>query len=137
MDSPEAREYLGLDLGASRVGMARGNTGARLAQPLMTVQASSIAAELKKQVGLLNAAGVVIGLPRGLDGNNTSQTVQTAEWARRLKEEIDLPFFWQDEALSSYLAEKQPKSPAGADAVAAAIILQDFLDSPESDRVAI
>jgi RNase H-fold protein (predicted Holliday junction resolvase) len=51
-----------------------------------------------------------------------------------MKTLVKLPFYWQDEALTSRTAERQP-SAAGADAGAAAIILQDFLDTDENDRV--
>jgi putative holliday junction resolvase len=139
VDSPKVKEFLGLDFGATRIGVARGNTAARLAQPLTTLEAGQAVARLKDLIRENSAAGIVVGLPRGLDGNETPQTKTVRDWVRSTQSEISLPFYWQDEALTSYHAENSKSSigSAGTDAAAAAIILQDFLDSPENDRVAV
>ena len=136
MDSPKTAEYLGVDVGAARVGIARGNSAARLAQPLKTVEAKEAVNEIKLLAQDLPADGLVIGLPRGLDGQETEQTKAVRHWANKLKGQISLPLYWQDEALTSHQADAI-KSELGSDASAAAIILQDFLDSPEHDRVAV
>lgn len=127
-----------MDVGSARVGIARGNTAARLAEPLKTVPAGQAVAELLDLSLKNQAAGIVVGLPRGLDGAETGQTKSVRQWVQIASTQIDLPFYWQDEALTSRQAEAlkpKAKSP-GADAEAAAIILQDFLDSAEDDRVA-
>jgi putative Holliday junction resolvase len=139
VDSPKVEEFLGLDVGGARIGVARGNTAARLAQPLATLEAGQAEARLKDLIKENSAAGIVVGLPRGLDGNETAQTKSVRDWVRSIQTEISLPIYWQDEALTSHHAEnsKLKEHQAGPDAVAAAIILQDFLDSPENDRVAV
>ena len=139
MDSPKAEEFLGVDVGGARIGLARGNSAARLAEPLKTIDAAKAEAESKQLIREQGAAGIVVGLPRGLDGSETPQTQAVRDWVGSIKTQISLPFYWQDEALTSQLAEssKLKDSKVGADAVAAAIILQDFLDGPESDRVAV
>jgi putative holliday junction resolvase len=137
VNNPKLEEFLGIDVGSVRIGVARGNSAARLAQPLKTIGAANSQAEIKKLILEHNAAGVVVGLPRGLDGNETAQTQTVRGWVKSLKTQVNLPFYWQDEALTSHHAERISKQEAGADAVAAAIILQDFLDSPENDRVAV
>jgi putative Holliday junction resolvase len=135
VDSPKTQEFLGVDAGSVRVGIARGNNAARLAEPLKTVPAGKAVGELKELASENSAAGIVVGLPRGLDGGETAQTTTVRQWVESAKTAISLPFYWQDEALTSRQAEEAKASPAGNDAAAAAIILQDFLDSRESDRV--
>lgn len=135
MDSPKVQEFLGVDVGSVRVGLARGNSAARLAEPLKTVPADKALDELKKLASENSAAGIVVGLPRGLDGSETAQTDFVRNWVNTVKPTIGLPFYWQDEALTSRQAEESKDSSAGTDAAAAAIILQDFLDGRENDRV--
>ncbi|MBX4197273.1 Holliday junction resolvase RuvX [Candidatus Saccharibacteria bacterium] len=142
MDSPKIQEYLGVDVGAARIGIARGSNAARLAEPLKTVAAEEAVQELIDLAIASSASGIVIGLPRGLDGNETAQTELVRQWASQLQNKIKLPLYWQDEAMTSETAGKLQKSKiknntTDEHSLAAAIILQDFLDSPESDRVAV
>ena len=130
---------MGVDVGSVRIGLARGNTAARLSEPVKTVSAAQALDELKKLAAQNMAAGIVVGLPRSLDGSETAQTEAVRKWALAAKHELKLPFYWQDEALTSSTASNRNPKIAGPDidAEAAAIVLQDFLDSSESDRVAI
>lgn len=139
MDSHNIQEVLGVDVGAVRVGIARGNMQARIAQPVRTVPADDAISEINSVIKLFSSTAVVIGLPRNLNGDDTPQTKKVQEWAEQAKKQIKLPFFWQDEALTSQAAQtiKPQAGSAGLDAQAAAIILQDFLEANESDRVAI
>lgn len=129
-------EFLAVDVGSARVGVARGNTAARLAEPLATIPANEAGKQLEQIASERQAAGIVVGLPRSLDGHETKQTKQVRRWAEHMKQQIGLPFYWQDEALTSRAAERRAPS-AGSDAEAAAIILQDFLDTDVNDRVAV
>ncbi len=120
-----------MDYGSARVGLARGSSAARLAEPLKTVPAAEVLKEIESLSRHNQAAGIVVGLPRSLDGQDTQQTELVRQWAKGAKELIKLPFYWQDEALTSAAAAKADD----IDAAAAAIILQDFLDTPEDQRV--
>ena len=126
-------EYLGVDYGSARVGLARGSSIARLAEPLKTVPAAEALAEINQWVSINGAKGVVVGLPRNLAGEDTEQTKMVRQWAAAAKENIEVPFYWQDEALTS--AAAAANKAADVDAAAAARILQDFLDTPEDERV--
>lgn len=136
VDSPKVEEFLGVDVGSVRVGVARGNSAARLAEPLKTIPAATSIDELEKLAAQNSTAAIVVGLPRNLSGDETAQTKVVRQWVKSAQLRINLPFYWQDEALSSHQAETSGSKTAGTDAAAAAIILQDFLDSPENDRVA-
>lgn len=132
-DTPQ--EYIGVDVGSVRVGLARGSSAARLAQPVKTVTASEAMDELKALAEELQATGIVVGLPRSLQGKDTSQTEYVRQWIAGAKNRIKLPFYTQDEALTSKIAERNGSREGAIDAQAAALILQDFLDTPEEERL--
>jgi putative holliday junction resolvase len=121
-------EFLGLDVGDKRVGIARGSTTARLAEPVKTVAAEEAVTSISNLAVQYSSAGIVVGLPRNLQGEDTPQTKAIREWVSNAKKSIERPFYWQDEALTSVISD-------GDDAKAAALILQDFLDTPASQRV--
>jgi putative Holliday junction resolvase len=121
-------EFLGVDIGHKRVGIARGSAAARLAEPLKTVAADTAIAEINSLAAANSAAAIIIGLPRNLRGEDTPQTQSVRQWVEKAKPQIGLPFYWQDEALTSVGSD-------GDDARAAAMILQDFLDTPAGQRV--
>jgi len=128
----EPATYLGLDVGQARIGVARGNTVARLASPLAVVAVDGQeVARIKELADQENAQGLVVGLPRGLDGQDTEQTELTRRFGRRL-DELGLPLHWQDEAGTSVKAEAEGQDDKlGHDARAAALILQDYLDGAD------
>ena len=138
-------EILALDVGAARVGVARGSTSARLAEPLKTITADEALSKLTELIGQTRAEAIVVGLPRNLSGEDTNQTSWVRSWVMHAQSKINLPFYWQDEALTSHKAESHAYRQAGlkpkakqsgdVDSMAAAIILQDFLDSPEDQWV--
>lgn len=119
--------YLGVDYGEKRIGLAIAR-GVRIAQPYMVIPNDDNAAgRLAAVVADEDIGEVVWGLPRGLDGQDTAQTVEARAAALRLMPEI--PCHFQDEAVTSELArERGAKNKGEVDAEAAAIILQDYLD---------
>ncbi|HSX34125.1 MAG TPA: Holliday junction resolvase RuvX [Candidatus Saccharimonadales bacterium] len=130
---------LALDVGTKRIGVALSDLSVRLPHPLTTLQAEN---DPMQQVGDLasreSAVGLVIGLPRGLDGQETAQTQLVRSFAEELKAHVDLPQYWQDEAVTSRQAEEELKSrgkpyqKGDIDALSATYILEDFLrDNPE------
>lgn len=145
---------LGIDYGARRIGLALSDATATLASPWRLVQRPpSEAATLRLMVQEITALvaeddgleAVVIGWPRRLDGSPTHQTKFVEAFAHAIEAQIAVPVILQDERLSSHEAESRlaaresdwRKRKARLDAAAAAIILQDYLDSrsrPEPDR---
>lgn len=130
---------LALDVGTKRIGVAASNLSVRLPQPLTTIQADNDPVQqLQDVISREGAVGLVIGLPRGLDGQETAQTQLVRAFAEGLKGHIDLPQYWQDEAVTSRQAEEELKSrgkpyqKGDIDALSATYILEDFLrDHPE------
>lgn len=128
-------EFLGIDVGDKRIGIARGSSLARIAEPLKTVPAGDALDEIAALVQINGVSGIVIGLPRGLDGQETAQTGKVRNWVDDAKARLKYEFYWQDEALTSRVAEQEGALPEASDAAAASVILQDFLDTPKDQRV--
>ncbi len=130
---------LALDVGAKRIGVAIASAGARLAHPLTTLDhGPDVLQQLQELVAAEHARALVIGLPRGLDGQHTGQTAAVEAFAAQLKPVVGVPLHWQDEAVTSRQAEAElqergkPYAKGDIDALSATYILEDFLrDHPE------
>lgn len=131
----DKKVYLGVDVGAQRTGLAHADSIGRIAQPLQTVSIDGSEAEtIAKVASEIGVTDMVVGRPRNQSGDKTDQTKFAEDFAKRVLEPIGLPLHWQDESVTSILAEerlaarKKPYTKADIDAEAAAIILQDFLE---------
>lgn len=130
---------LALDVGERRIGIAIANIIARLPRPLMTLQnTETVWDDLGAIVAEESVGVLVVGLPRGLDGQETAQTEYCRTFGKAVAEKLQTPVYYQDEALTSVAAEAQLKNSktkiekGTIDAYAAAIILEDFLsEHPE------
>ena len=133
----QSREILGLDVGLKRTGVARASSVAQIAEPLMTVATSEVIKTIKKYAAEHPLEAVVVGLPRNLSGEDTAQTQWVRAWANEAKGALGVTLYWQDEALTTIKAADLKAKPKAADldAISAAAILQDFLDSPQTERV--
>lgn len=135
----DGKQYLALDVGLKRTGIARASAAARLAEPLLTLPTEKLIPTLRNLIEEHHVGTIVVGLPRNLSGDDTKQTTWVRDWVRNAQRKIDLPFYWQDEVLSTRLAQAEKvsyKKAHDVDSMAAAIILQDFLDAAESERQA-
>jgi putative Holliday junction resolvase len=126
---------IALDIGEKRTGVARSPIDVAFASPLKTLDTTTdFNATLLELLKEEKARAVVVGLPRGMDGQETAQTAWIKEVAQRLKGQIDIPLYYQDEAATSLQAKAELEakgkdySKDAVDALAATYILQDFLD---------
>jgi putative Holliday junction resolvase len=149
---------MALDVGEARIGVAVSDTSGFLASPYTTLHVTRDEAQtwgaIQHLIDETEAEGLVIGLPISLDGEIHSQGERVQTFARRLKEHISIPLTFWDERLSTVEAQRllgereeaeQGKQPgAGArkkrdrakrrrrkqevDALAAAVMLQEYLD---------
>lgn len=133
--------YLGLDVGDRWIGLAVGDSEARLSSPLCTLRRSSRRADLetiRRVCAAENVGTLVVGLPRHMDGSLGSQARRTLAFAEMLHP-LGLPLVFRDERLSSAAAEEYVTMIRGrrsrpgerVDHVAAAIILQDYFDGDQ------
>jgi putative holliday junction resolvase len=135
---------IALDVGGRRIGVAVADTVARIAHPLTTLDHSdTVADEIAQLVRDHNARALVVGLPRGLDGQQTAQSEYTQDFAKKLQDKIAVPLYWQDEAVTSKQAEAElkkrgkPYTKGDIDALAATYVLEDFLASGHHDKLNI
>jgi putative Holliday junction resolvase len=130
---------LALDVGERRVGVAVASVQARIASPLTTlIRSNSTKSDIQSLVDHHDAMALVVGLPRGLDGQHTQQTVLVEEFKAELETAMAIPVYWQDEALTSRQAEAEldardkPYGKGDIDALSATYLLEDFMrDHPE------
>jgi len=126
---------LALDVGAQRIGVATANVIARIASPLVTIPNNeSIVETVQQLIAENDVEMLVVGLPRGLDGQETAQTQTVRDFVSNLQQTIgDFPMQFQDEALTSRKAEEEleargkPYQKGDIDALAATYILDDYL----------
>ncbi|HSX17326.1 MAG TPA: Holliday junction resolvase RuvX [Patescibacteria group bacterium] len=136
---PAISTILALDVGERRVGVARANTFARIASALTTLERGpEIIQAIQKLISAENASVLVVGLPRGLQGQHTQQTKNTEAFGEELAQALSIPVKWQDEAVTSRKAEAElqargkPYQKGDIDALSAVYILEDYLrDNPE------
>ncbi len=124
-----------LDVGEKRIGVAVADTSVRIAVPYETIEVDGDEiAVIANIVVTENADTLVVGYPRNQSGEATAQTRYVEAFADRLKD-IASKIVFQDESLTSVIAEQQlvahkrPYSKGDIDALAATIILQDYLES--------
>jgi putative holliday junction resolvase len=131
---------IALDVGESRIGIARANSLIGFPAPLLTLKNdkefwSKLSEIIKEDL----VTEIVVGLPRSLNGNDTEQTKYTQVFISELSRVTDLPIHTQDESLTSKKAEveianaKNPKK-YDVDSLAATYILEDFLASRRSTK---
>lgn len=129
---------LAVDLGSRRVGLARSDETATIAEPLATLPAEPAETLVERLAAAAEAAGaseIVVGLPRRLDGSLGPEAKAAQAIAAELRTKTGLRVALADERLSTAAAERSLLS-AGArrerrkqviDQVAAALILQSYL----------
>ncbi len=127
--------YLGLDVGERRIGIAFADSSVPIAVPLRTLAVDGTEkAELHSVLQEKQISHVVVGRPRNQSGQMTAQTAAVEQIAALLLGDFSGQVTYQDESLTSVLAEKQlqasrkPYEKGDIDRLAATLILQDFLD---------
>ncbi len=135
--------YLAIDHGSRRIGLAICDAQETIASPLCVVDGRRDAlaqiAQIAKSEG---AEAIVLGLPLNMDDSEGPQAAKAKAFGEQLSRYLGLPIHLQDERLSSFGAEEKLE-PAGLskarkrdllDAVAAAEILQAFLEEKANDE---
>ncbi len=124
-----ARSFLAFDFGTRRVGVASGNTVTRSAQPLRTVALTGAPRfeALGRLIAEWQPAALVVGVPFHPDGAAHENTARAKKFARQLHGRFKLPVFEVDERYTT--TEALSMGAKDADAVAACIILEQFLRS--------
>lgn len=150
---------LAVDYGRARMGLALADAETRMAQPLSTMERVNRNEDMRRLRELVREHGVkqiVVGLPLRLDGTRGEMAEEVERFAQRVRKQIGLPVELVDERLTSWEAErlleevqgrfiheeklaggkktKNAQAKMSVDAVAAAVILKEYLE--RRDRAA-
>jgi len=137
---PEGGALLALDLGTKTIGTALCDAGWRFASPGKTLERGKFGRDreaLAAQARERGVRGIVIGLPRNMDGSEGPRAQASRAYARNLAEALSLPVLLWDERWSTASAERalidqdmsRAKRKERIDAHAAAVILQAAIDA--------
>ena len=131
-------KILAIDYGSRRTGLAVCDPSQTICSPLAVLDSTrDLIAQITEFIKTENAEAVVIGLPLNMDDSEGPQAKSVRAFAAELAKSIEIRIHFQDERLTSFAADEKldmtDLSPAQKkqrrDAVAAADILQTFLDS--------
>ncbi|MBO9396018.1 Holliday junction resolvase RuvX [Shimia sp. R9_2] len=130
---------MGLDLGTKTIGVAVSDGLRTVATPIETVKRKKFGVDAQRLVTLLNEraiGGIILGLPRNMDGSEGPRAQSTRAFARNLAPLVSVPIGFWDERLSTVAAERalleadtsRKRRAEVIDHVAASYILQGVLD---------
>ena len=136
---PAHRALAGLDFGDKTIGIAVSDRMVSVATPLETIRRDKFTTDAARLLAVLTAreiGGIILGLPRNMDGSEGPRCQKTRAFARNLSRLTDLPIGYWDERLSTVAAERalleadtsRKRRAEVIDHVAASYILQGALD---------
>ena len=136
---PPLRGLIGLDPGTQTLGIAVSDRMRGVATPLETVRRRKFTTDAARVLELAagrELCGIVLGLPRNMDGSEGPRAQSARGFAQNLSRITALPIALWDERLSTVAAERalleadtsRKRRAEVIDAVAAGIILQGLLD---------
>jgi putative Holliday junction resolvase len=134
---------LGLDYGSARCGCAISDPTGTIVTPIEVVPRPSTKrgmAALRALVAARDVEMVVVGLPLSLRGEDSAQTKETREFARRLARELEpahpegIPVEMHDERFTTRMAQRMEGASAAEDSRAAAHLLESWLTAGHGAR---
>ncbi len=137
---PDGGALLGLDLGTRTIGTALCDAGWQFASAGKTLPRGKFGkdcAALSALIAERHVAGIVLGLPRNMDGSEGPRAQASRAYARNLAQALGLPVLLWDERWSTASAERdmigqdlsRAKRAQRIDSHAAAVILQGAIDA--------
>ena len=135
------KKYIALDIGDVRIGVAKSDIMRIVATPLEVINRKKVKSvqRIKELCEQENTKSLVVGIPKSLDGTEKRQAEKVREYIEKLKKNIEgLEIYEVDERLTTVSADRMlnEANKKGAlekrkvvDKIAAAIILQTFLDT--------
>ena len=143
---PTGKRLLGLDLGSKTIGLAICDSSFAIASPLETLRRRKFTQDAIDLVALIaerDVGGLVLGLPRNMDGSEGPRAQSTRQFAANLLGRSDIPIAFWDERLSTVAVERllideadlsRRKRGDVVDKMAASYILQGAIDLIAAQR---
>jgi len=136
---------MGLDVGDKRLGIALSDELGLTAQPHKTLERKNARQDFEQLRGIVKeyqVVAIVVGLPKNMNGTMGRQARLVSDFAGKIEKDLGVPVILWDERLSTVAAERvlldadvsRAKRKNRVDRIAAALILQGYLDS-EGARV--
>ncbi len=136
---------MGLDVGTKTVGVAVSDELGLTAQPVTTVRRTNLRADLKALAELTEEHSVtryIVGLPLNMDGSEGERAAASRAFGAALQRQQELPVDYWDERLTTVAAQRvlleadvsRAKRKQVVDQLAAALILQGWLDAQQTQR---
>ena len=130
---------LGLDVGDKRIGVALSDPVGILASPLTIIDCHNEKADIEAIISIAEKnqiEKIIVGLPRSMDGSIGRQAEKVQVFTMELRCHTSIPIEFRDERLSTVSArrltretgKRRERSKTVDDAIAAAVILQAYLD---------
>ncbi|MCW2924107.1 MAG: ruvX [Thermoleophilia bacterium] len=138
MSVPETGRVLALDFGSKRTGVALSDptgTIVRPHPPILKANSSDGLARVVDLVASHEVTRIVVGLPVGLGGDETTQTARCRSYAARLAQHVAVPVELHDERYTSRLADRtmaETGSSTSRDSLAASHLLQSWMEARET-----
>ena len=144
--------FLGIDYGRARIGLALADAQTALARPLDTLKRTNRNEDMRRLREIVRTHAVkqiVVGLPLRLDGSRGEMAEEAARFGERIRKQLGIPVEMVDERLTSWEAERlledhsgkvfhddaktshkkrRESTRASVDAMAAAVILKEYLE---------
>jgi len=121
---------LSIDYGSKYIGLAVASLQIKIATPYKTIQGENVPLlfeDLQKIILKQKITQIIIGYPLSLSGKSSEQTEKTEDFIKQCKKEFDIPIIIFDERFTSKMANNLSSGKENH-AVAASIILQDYID---------
>ena len=130
---------LGLDIGDRRIGVALSDPEGILASPFTIINCQGDMTDVEAITDIISqqqVKKVIVGLPRSMDGSLGKQAEKVKAFTQKLCSHTEVPVEFRDERLTTVSAKrlmrdantKKARRKAKYDAIAAALILQGYLD---------
>ena len=130
---------LAIDYGSKRVGLAISDPTKKIAKAYKTISNDSVDALLsciKNEIKINSVEKIILGLPIGMNGKNTSQTELVLKFSDKLNIFLNIPIVLEDERLTSLHAKKSlvfqgyntTSNKDNIDSTAAALLLQNYIN---------
>ncbi|MBT5073521.1 MAG: Holliday junction resolvase RuvX [Kordiimonadaceae bacterium] len=131
---------LGLDLGSKTIGIALSDIRLTVATPMETIRRTKFTKDAERLLSIIaeqNVGGIILGLPKNMDGSEGPRCQSTRQFAKNMIEKTDIAIGFWDERLSTIAVTRtlleadtsRKRRSELVDKMAASYILQGVLDN--------